>query len=270
MDKTILKKVLITTGLSRVELDRQIAFLYAANKPKESVFNLLNGEVLQSIKVQCTGIGEITNAFGEFIQYSFLLDDIWSEYSVLVRADEFNEKGLPKFKMKDYFLTRFDSHCETQMLFGDKTCDCKSQLYLAMEKIANRGEGAIVHIKKHEGRGKGIESKLDQLRLCSRLGIDTVLASQLRAELIEGIDNAAELPAIAVIDKRDFLGCVAILEYLNVPKNIKLLLQTNNPMKMKPLLDNGYSCKFYNIHTTPNEMNIKHLEAKKRELNHKL
>ncbi len=270
MIETIQNKVIQLTGLSLVEFQELTAFLYQENQPKNQTYNLLDGDCLKTVKVKFNGVGEITNKFGEFVQYSFRLNDIWNDYSVLVKSERFDDCGLPIFQMEDYFLTRFDSHCETQMLFGDKTCDCNSQLELAMNKIAKRGEGAIIHIKQHEGRGKGIASKLDQLRLCSRLGIDTVLASQLRAELIEGVDNAAELPPISVIDKRDFIGCVAILEYLKVPKNIRLLLQTNNPMKMKPLIENGYTCEFHNIHTPPNELNRKHLEAKKEKLNHKL
>lgn len=269
MKKTVFQEVLKRTGLNESGLTEKIKFLYKKNKPKSKNFNLLDGDSLKTILVNCTGIGNIINEHGEFFQYSFVLDDNWIEYSVLVKATKY-DNDFPVFKKEDYFLTRFDSHCETQMLFGDKTCDCNEQLDLAIKKIAERGEGAIIHIKKHEGRGKGIASKLDQLRLCKELNIDTVLASRLRAELIEGIHNAIELPPIAVIDKRDFIGCVAILEYFKVPKRIKLLLQTNNPMKMKPLLDNGYDCEFHNIYTEPNALNKHHLLAKKNELNHKL
>lgn len=256
-------------NITEEELLQKLHFIFPSSRPEEQNFQLNTNEGLREYKVACKGIGNIINPLGNFMEYAFHVNDSWTEYSVLVKAETFNELRMPEFRMREYFLTRFDSHCETQMLFGDKTCDCMEQLNIAMKMIADHGEGAIIHIKNHEGRGKGIVSKLDQLSICEALGINTVEASLLRAELIEGIDTR-KLTATEAIDTRDFFGCVAILKYFQVPPNIKLILQTNNPFKKKALDDNGYLCEYLHIHTEPNEENRKHLEAKKTDLNHKL
>lgn len=255
--------------ISEDKLLEKLNFLFPEFRPQMKTFHLLDNKILNEYQVKCTGIGNIINEYGSFYQYSFELDDSWKQYSVLICAASFDKYRMPVFTKKDYFLVRFDSHCETQMLFSDMTCDCLGQLNLAMKKIADRGEGAIIHIKTHEGRGKGISSKLDQLSICQALDVDTITASKLRAELIEGI-NPDDFPADSVIDKRDFVGCVAILKFFNVPVNIKLMLQTNNPNKKRALEENEYNCEYYEIHTTPHERNRLHLNAKKDQLNHLL
>lgn len=255
--------------LTDKQLIQKLQFLFPENRPKAKTFQLIKGGNETPFKVCCTGIGNIKNKHGDFIQYSFEVNDEWTDYSVLVMADSFDEKRLPIFNKSDYFLTRFDSHCETQMLFGDLTCDCMGQLEMAIKKIAQRGEGAVIHIKRHEGRGKGIASKLDQLAICANIpSIDTVEASKLRAELLEGIDTTAQQNDTEIIDTRDFFGCVAILKFFDVPTKIKLMLQTNNPNKTLALIDNGYECIVDNVHTEPHEHNRHHLEAKRKNLNH--
>lgn len=269
MKQTKLAEVAKNLNLSEKEVLKKIGYIFHDNRPQPRIIHLTSNDELKHYNVTCKGIGNIINEFGEFIEYAFEVDDRWQDYSVLVKAKKFDSYRMPIFEMRDYFLTRFDSHCETQMLFGDKTCDCMEQLHMAMDLISQHGEGAIIHIKKHEGRGKGIGSKLDQLSICHDLGIDTVAASLLRAELIENIDTTLFTPT-QIIDSRDFLGCVSILKYFGVPTRIKLMLQTNNPMKMKALNENGYQCEFFNIHTEPNEQNRHHLASKKEHLNHKL
>lgn len=262
-----LKKLASEMGISEEQLLERVGFLFTENRPSAQLIHLLDKETLKEYHVTCTGIGNIKHPSGDFIQYSFEINDEWKNYSVLVKASSFDEKRLPRFEKTDYFLTRFDSHCETQMLFGDLTCDCMGQLQMAIQKIAERGEGAIIHIKNHEGRGKGIASKLDQLAICNELGVDTVTASKLRAELVEGIE-VEHFPLLSIIDTRDFLGCVAILKFLNVPTKIKLMLQTNNPNKTKALSENGYEFEYYNVHTEAHDLNRHHLQAKKNELGH--
>ena len=269
MKKTLptLEKLASELDISEETLLKRIGFLFPENRPSAKCIHLLDKEILKEYHVICNGIGNIKHPLGDFVQYSFEINDEWKSYSVLVKASSFDEKRMPHFEKSDYFLTRFDSHCETQMLFGDLTCDCMGQLQMAIQKISERGEGAIIHIKNHEGRGKGISSKLDQLAICNELGIDTVTASKLRAELVEGIE-VQNFPLLSIIDIRDFLGCVAILKFFKVPTKIKLMLQTNNPNKTKALLENGYEFEYYNIHTEPHELNKHHLQAKKNELGH--
>ena len=267
--QTMLQQVAAKKNITETEVLGKIAFLFDENRPITKTIHIVENGELRTFRVNCTSIGDIHNEFGHFVEYAFELDDRWSDYSVLVMASKFDELRLPKFEMHDYFLTRFDSACETQMLFGDQTCDCLGQLRIAMRLIAERGEGMVIHIKKHEGRGKGIASKLDQLAICEVLGIDTVAASLLKAELIEGIDIRHFTPT-AIIDSRDFNGCVAILKYMGVPANIKLIIQTNNPNKTKTLRENGYTLETMQVHTVANDLNKENLESKREHLNHDL
>jgi GTP cyclohydrolase II len=254
--------------ISPEQLLDKLSFLAPHRQPPQRVIHLTDNEMLRAYTVKCVGIGNIVTAMGEFMEYAFEVDDAWTEYSVLVKAKAYDDYRMPVFS-PDKMLTRFDSHCETQMLFHDQTCDCMQQLTLAMQMIQQHGEGVIVHIKRHEGRGKGIGSKLDQLAICRTLGVNTVDGSLLRAIYLEDI-GVDEFPVISVLDKRDFVGCVAILKYFGINNDIQLLLQTNNPYKMKALKENGYNCEFFEIRPAdaPQE-SLENSKAKCEHLGHK-
>lgn len=126
-------KVAHKLDISEEELLEKLDFLLPDSRPCDQTFSLRNNQGIKEYTVTCKGIGNIINPYGNFMQYSFHVNDRWADYSVLVIADRYDEKRLPVFSMSEYFLTRFDSHCETQMLFGDKTCDCMEQLNIAQE-----------------------------------------------------------------------------------------------------------------------------------------
>jgi GTP cyclohydrolase II len=61
-------------------------------------------------------------------------------------------------------LVRLHSGCRTGDVFGSRACDCGAQLTDAtriMHTLANEGQcGVVIYIPHHEGRGMGINAKI--------------------------------------------------------------------------------------------------------------
>ncbi|MGB1821523.1 MAG: bifunctional 3,4-dihydroxy-2-butanone-4-phosphate synthase/GTP cyclohydrolase II, partial [Ilumatobacteraceae bacterium] len=52
-------------------------------------------------------------------------------------------------------LVRVHSECLTGDVFSSVKCDCGPQLKEAMRRVAEKGRGAVVYLRGHEGRGIG-------------------------------------------------------------------------------------------------------------------
>ena len=201
------------------------------------------------------GVGLLHTEQGDFYQFDFLINDNWGEYSVLY-CGTLDENMMPVFCGEGPFLLRTDSGCETGQLFGDKTCDCRKQLLLAMELIAHKGEGIIVNIPRQDGRGLGLPFKLATLSLQTLLKMDTVEAAHAIA------------PA-GVIDIRTYGGVVAILKYFGLPTSRPINLATNNPHKCDIFIENEYSLsELTGVVIPPTEDTLVHLRAKQEHLGH--
>jgi 3,4-dihydroxy 2-butanone 4-phosphate synthase/GTP cyclohydrolase II len=192
---------------------------------------------------------------------------------ILVKCSALNENWMPVFSSKK-LLMRIDSGCETGQLFGDNTCECKEQLHKAMEMIAERGEGVIIHIPRQDGRGMGLPFKLATLTIQSRLGYDTVRAARYLKELISRKLSNVVSSKIGIncnddiFDIRTYCGVVATLKYFEVPTTI-LQLATNNPEKTRLLYENGYTIEeLIPVKIQPNEHTKHHLAAKQKFLGH--
>jgi 3,4-dihydroxy 2-butanone 4-phosphate synthase / GTP cyclohydrolase II len=153
---------------------------------------------------------------------------------------------------KDDVLVRMHSECVTGDVFRSLRCDCGPQLDLAMARIADEGEGVIVYLIGHEGRGIGLLHKLAAYALQDE-GVDTV-----EANLQLG------LPA----DARDYGTGAMILADLGLTT---LRLLTNNPAKRVALAGFGLSIvERIPVEVVPNDDNAEYLATKVARMGHHL
>jgi 3,4-dihydroxy 2-butanone 4-phosphate synthase/GTP cyclohydrolase II len=151
---------------------------------------------------------------------------------------------------KENVLVRVHSECFTGDVLGSMRCDCGHQLDEAMKRIDEEGEGIVVYIRGHEGRGIGLRHKLEAYALQDG-GLDTVEAN---VEL--GFSP----------DSRDYGVGAQILVDLGV-STMRLL--TNNPTKRAGL--EGYGLKIVDrvpLESEPNPENLHYLTTKREKLGH--
>ncbi len=182
----------------------------------------------------------IPTAFGSFNAVAYESHDGRTHVALV--------KGEPSGK--DNVLVRVHSECFTGDVLGSIRCDCGIQLNEAMRKIEQEGEGIVVYIRGHEGRGIGLRHKLEAYALQDG-GLDTVEAN---LELGFGADT------------RDYGVGAQILVDLGI-STMRLL--TNNPTKRAGL--EGYGLEIVDrvpIQSEPNPENLRYLQTKREKLGH--
>ncbi len=180
-------------------------------------------------------------AYGEFrgLGYESLLDGRC--HLALVKGDIDGRKNV---------LVRVHSECLTGDVFSSLRCDCGLQLRIALQMIEEEGEGVLLYIIGHEGRGIGLSQKLKAYMLQEE-GKDTV-----EANLELGFPP----------DARDYGIGAQILSDLGLTT---MRLLTNNPAKRVGL--EGYGLKVVEripLVIEPCEENYAYLKAKQDKLDH--
>lgn len=117
-------------------------------------------------------------------------------------------------------LVRIHSECLTGDVLGSRRCDCGEQLDAALARIGAAGEGVVIYVRGHEGRGIGLVEKLRAYRLQDD-GLDT-------------LDANLELGHAA--DARDYRQSAAILRDLGL---CRIRLMSANPGKEQALAGLG-------------------------------
>lgn len=212
--------------------------------------------IQRDLHVTRRAVGPLITEAGEFWEMLFSVDDEWGTYEVVFGGTFDVETLMPRFDPDREIILRPDSGCSTGQRFLDLTCDCRHQLHLTMRRIAETGQGLIVHIPGQDGRGKGEDFKLATLWLQKHLEVDTV-------------QSASILACGDSIDVRTYAGAVAIMKFLNVPSDSKLVIAANNPEKSRALAENGYlPARSMAVAVPPTPHTRRHLIAKKEILGH--
>jgi 3,4-dihydroxy 2-butanone 4-phosphate synthase/GTP cyclohydrolase II len=147
-------------------------------------------------------------------------------------------------------LVRVHSECLTGDVFGSLRCDCGTQLDSAMSLIAEEGQGVVVYLRGHEGRGIGLGHKIRAYNL-QDTGLDTIEANE-----------ALGLP----VDSREYGIGAQILNDLGITT---MRLITNNPSKFGGL--EGFGLEITDrvaVTAVPNEHNERYLRTKRDHMGH--
>jgi len=148
-------------------------------------------------------------------------------------------------------LVRIHSECLTGDVLGSQRCDCGDQLANSFTEINRAGSGVIIYLREQEGRGIGLSEKL-KAYILQESGMDTV-----DANLALGHE----------VDERDFADAAEILKTLGID-SVDLL--TNNPDKVKVLMESGITTKVIQLPTNSNLHNLSYLQTKRDRLGHSL
>ena len=146
-------------------------------------------------------------------------------------------------------LVRIHSQCLTGDVFGSLRCDCRAQLEMALQMIAEAGAGVLLY-EQQEGRGIGLMPKLQAYELQDN-GRDTVQAN-------EDLGFKA--------DHREFELPAMVLNALGL-KAVKLL--SNNPQKVAALESAGIKVvERVPCEVEPNANSERYLNTKKEKMGH--
>jgi 3,4-dihydroxy 2-butanone 4-phosphate synthase / GTP cyclohydrolase II len=149
-------------------------------------------------------------------------------------------------------LVRVHSECLTGDVFGSLRCDCGPQLRAALDLIEREGQGVLVYLRGHEGRGIGLAHKIRAYHLQEQ-GHDTVDAN---IEL--------GLP----VDSREYGIGAQILVDLGITT---MRVMTNNPSKYGGLEGFGLDIvERVPLEPAANPENIEYLRTKRERMGHLL
>src|SRR5215469_14148378 len=195
------------------------------------------------LRLEKVAEAEFPTQFGYFRIYGFAGHlEMTIEEAVALRMGDL--EGPPP-------LVRIHSQCLTGDVFHSLRCDCRQQLELALQLIAEEGAGILLYEQK-EGRGIGLIAKLQAYELQDQ-GLDTVEAN-------EKLGFKA--------DHREFELPAAVLRTIGVEK-VRLI--SNNPQKVAALEAAGIRV----VERVPceplvGERSAAYLKTKKEKLGHLL
>jgi 3,4-dihydroxy 2-butanone 4-phosphate synthase/GTP cyclohydrolase II len=193
--------------------------------------------------VERMATAQMPTQFGEFICHAYQSTIDGQEYVAFVKGEVDGAKDV---------LVRVHSQCLTGDVFHSARCDCGTQLEQAMTKIEEAGQGVVLYIMGHEGRGIGLMHKIRAYTLQEQ-GRDTVQAN---------------LELGFAPDLRDYGVGAQVLNDLGLSS---IRLMTNSPSKYAGIEGYGLSItERVPLQTNPTKQNLAYLRAKRDRLGHLL
>lgn len=183
----------------------------------------------------------IPTRYGTFMSYCYRVKATEAEHIAFVMGDVAGDSKV---------LIRLHSECVTGDVFGSYRCDCGEQLDLAMRHIADQGQGVLIYLRGHEGRGIGLANKIRAYALQEQ-GFDTV-----DANLQLGLPD----------DAREYDSAAAIVRALGITS---VRLMSNNPSKFDTLLKHGIPvCERVALAVPMREENERYIKTKQARFGH--
>ncbi|MFA5040312.1 MAG: GTP cyclohydrolase II [Bdellovibrionales bacterium] len=170
------------------------------------------------------------------------------ELQIFPGAENIEHIVLVKGTPSNDCLVRLHSECATGDILGSLRCDCRDQLEESLELIEKEGEGLLIYMRGHEGRGIGLGNKIRAYALQEQ-GMDTYQANV----------HLGFAP-----DERDYADAVTILKHFGL-KKVRLL--TNNRDKSAALERGGVVVSAeVPLWTGINPHNEKYIAAKRTKM----
>lgn len=153
-------------------------------------------------------------------------------------------------KLQKELFVRIHSECYTGDTLGSLHCDCGKQLKEAKRVISEHGNGIIIILAKHEGRGIGLVKKIAAYSLMQN---DTTVDT-FKANTLLGCGE----------DERNYDDVEPILDYFLVTKRSVLIrLLTDNPFKLKWMRDRGYLVTSQTLETEKHPFTERYMQSKR-------
>ena len=192
------------------------------------------------ICVKVVAVAHLPTRSGTFRIVAFWNNRDSKEHVALVHGDVLGASDI---------VARLHSECLTGDALGSLRCDCRDQLGVALERIAEEPAGVLLYLRQ-EGRGIGLLNKIRAYELQDK-GLDTV-----DANLALGFRD----------DERDYAIAAHMLASLTIG-SVRLL--TNNPKKMAALEAYGIRVAGRIPHVIPaSQYNRLYLETKAKRSGH--
>ena len=194
-----------------------------------------------TVRAEKIAEADFPTEYGDFRIFGFRAPGDDSEEAVVLRLGDI---GGP-----EPVLVRIHSQCLTGDVFHSLRCDCRAQLELALEQIAEEGRGLLIY-EHQEGRGIGLLNKLRAYELQDN-GADTV-----EANVSLGFEP----------DLRDYALPAEILRYFGVKK---VRLMSNNPEKIEALENAGVAVvERVPAIAPPEDSRERYLHTKREKMGH--